>query len=89
MNLWERLFQMARAKQLPELPKISSDLWGRTLEAHIRLDQQSVQFVQLEDIVKGLASEMEQSKASMQAEIDKLRMQVEVLQAHETRRRNG
>lgn len=91
MNLWERLLGLAKSQDIPELPQLSPDLglWGRTLEAHTRLDRQLVLHTQLETVVKALTDEFEQFKASSQAEIGKLRLQVEVLKAHDTRRGNG
>lgn len=77
MNLWERLSILAQS-QKPRLPKISPDLWARTLEAHQRLDRLEVRVGELHEIIKGLTSV-----------VDKLRMQMEVVHAHETRRRNG
>jgi hypothetical protein len=43
----------------------------------------------LEAFIRVLTEELEQFRSSTQAEIDKLRMQVEVLQVHETKRKRG
>lgn len=78
MKLWERLTRTAMSRRPSLLPKLANDLWGRTLNAHTRLDEQTIRVEQLEAVVHGLTDE-----------VDRLRLQVEVLQAHETGRKDG
>jgi|EndMetStandDraft_2_1072991.scaffolds.fasta_scaffold237362_3 hypothetical protein len=77
MSLWEQLLVYASRQGAERLPA-RVDLWESTEK-----------LLQLQAIVEQLTREFEQYRTSSQAEIDRLRLQVEVLQAHDTRRRDG
>lgn len=77
VSLWEQLQQYASARG-KRLPTLKRDLWDLPEKMQA-----------LGTIVERLTKEFEEFRTSAQAEIDKLRLQVEVLQAHEARRRNG
>lgn len=75
-TLWEGLLIYAKKAKLP---KINRDLW-----------EAQQQVVELRIIVERLTEEFEAYRNVTEAEITKLRMEVEVLKAHEQRgRRNG
>lgn len=75
-TLWEGLLTYAKKAKLP---KINRDLW-----------EAQQQVVELRIIVERLTEEFEAYRNITEAEITKLRMEVEVLKAHEQRgRRNG
>jgi hypothetical protein len=75
-TLWEGLLTYAKKAKLP---KINRDLW-----------EAQQQVVELRIIVERLTEEFEAYRNVTEAEITKLRMEVEVLKAHEQRgRRNG
>lgn len=74
-TLWEGLLAYAKKARLP---KINRDLW----EA-----QQLV--VELRIIVEKLTNEFEAYKNSTDAELTKLRLKVEVLEAHEQKGRSN
>lgn len=85
MTFWDDLLVLANRNPRLRRPIVRMDLW-ETAEKTLTL----------EVVVQGLAEELErvkkelqQAQASAQRDIDKLRLQVDVLQSHETRRRSG
>lgn len=73
-GLFDQLSKYAASKEGAAPPKNRRDLWELALRAE-----------QLERVVELLAAELETFKTSAQTEIDRLRMKVEVLEAHEAR----